>query len=100
MKKCSHLFAFAIFFSTLTVTYSQTGWFRQNCSFTGWFRSVSFGSALTGWAVGDGGTIFKTTNGGSSWFSQLSGTNQPLWSVKFYDINTGWSFNQNHERRN
>ena len=45
---------------------------------------------ITGWAVGDHGTILKTSNGGNKWISQNSGTKNQLNSVCFTDSNTGW----------
>lgn len=45
--------------------------------------SVSFTSATTGLAVGTGGTIIKTTNGGTSWAAKTSLTANALTSVKF-----------------
>ena len=53
--------------------------------------SVDFVDQNTGWAVGDGGTILKTTNGGTNWILQTSGTTFNLWSVDFVDQNIGWS---------
>jgi photosystem II stability/assembly factor-like uncharacterized protein len=53
--------------------------------------SVHFVDANTGWAVGSGGTIVHTTNGGGSWEAQTSGTTATLWSVHFVDANTGWA---------
>ncbi|MEK6301734.1 MAG: C25 family cysteine peptidase [Acidobacteriota bacterium] len=46
--------------------------------------------SLTGWAVGNGGLILKTTNGGT-WLAQTSGTITNLRSVHFVDANTGWA---------
>jgi photosystem II stability/assembly factor-like uncharacterized protein len=40
--------------------------------------------------VGESGTILKTTNGGTNWTSQTSGTTEYLWSVYFPDVNTGY----------
>jgi hypothetical protein len=51
--------------------------------------SVSFTDANTGTAVGPPGTILRTTNGGSSWISQSSGTTNALFCVSFTDANTG-----------
>ena len=45
----------------------------------------------TGWAVGEEGTILHTTDGGTSWNSQTSGTTYFLHSVHFTDNNTGWT---------
>jgi photosystem II stability/assembly factor-like uncharacterized protein len=45
----------------------------------------------TGWAVGNYGLILKTTNGGSSWSSQTSGTNNALHGVFFLSNQTGYA---------
>lgn len=44
----------------------------------------------TGWVVGDGGTIRKTTNGGTSWTAQTSASSAFLNQVRFTDANNGW----------
>ena len=41
--------------------------------------------------MGGDGTILKTTNGGTNWVLQTSGTTSGLWSVNFVDQNTGWA---------
>ncbi len=51
---------------------------------------IRFIDATTGYAVGDGGTIIKTTDGGSTWTVQNSGTAYDLYSVYFTDKNTGY----------
>lgn len=53
-------------------------------------RQICFVNATTGFAVGLSGTILKTTNGGQSWNTQTSGTNQSLMAVYFLDANTGF----------
>jgi photosystem II stability/assembly factor-like uncharacterized protein len=57
--------------------------------------SVYFTDSNTGWAVGIGGTILKTTNGGTNWISQSSGTVEQLSSVYFTNSNTGWAVGTN-----
>src|SRR5689334_7802585 len=52
-------------------------------------RGVSFVDATTGTVVGEYGTIVRTTDGGSSWTIQTSGTTQTLWDVTFADVNNG-----------
>jgi photosystem II stability/assembly factor-like uncharacterized protein len=52
--------------------------------------SVHFKDNNIGWAVGEYGTILKTTNGGTNWTTYTSGTIASLWSVHFTDNNTGW----------
>ncbi len=42
-----------------------------------------------------GGTILKTTNGGSSWETQNSGTEEFLISSFFINSNTGWVVGSN-----
>ncbi len=42
-----------------------------------------------GFLVGDAGIIFKTTDGGSNWFLQISPTNELLYSVDFADSING-----------
>jgi len=44
----------------------------------------------TGWIVGSGGFIKKTTNAGNEWIEQNSGTTAILKSIQFVDQNTGW----------
>ncbi|MFH1683876.1 MAG: hypothetical protein ABIA67_03235 [Candidatus Margulisiibacteriota bacterium] len=48
-------------------------------------------SALVAWAVGDNGSIIKTTNGGTNWANQTSGTTEHLKGVDFLDATTGWA---------
>ena len=51
-------------------------------------RSVEFANDYIGWAVGDGGTILKSTNGGSSWSSQTSGTTKGLKDLHVFSKDT------------
>ena len=51
----------------------------------GTINAVSFVNSSTGWAVGIGGTILKTTDGGNTWAAQVSGTSFNLEGVKFVD---------------
>jgi photosystem II stability/assembly factor-like uncharacterized protein len=51
--------------------------------------SVSFADANSGTAVGSGGTILRTIDGGRTWSSQAIGTTKDLYSVSFTDANTG-----------
>src|SRR6516225_2172886 len=56
---------------------------------TPYLFGVSFTDANTGTAVGFGGTILRTTDGGASWTRQSSGTTETLLGVSFTDANTG-----------
>jgi photosystem II stability/assembly factor-like uncharacterized protein len=45
--------------------------------------------ANTGTAVGNSGTILRTTDGGANWTVQLSGTSNALIAVSFVNASTG-----------
>jgi photosystem II stability/assembly factor-like uncharacterized protein len=71
--------------------FSQSGWVRQypppeaqNITFLG----VSFVNADTGYIVGGYGTILHTTNGGTDWNIQISGTTNWLRGVSADGANT------------
>lgn len=55
--------------------------------------SVAFADDKNGWAVGHGGTILHTRDGGEHWDLQHQdlAVDQPLFSVHFRDANTGWA---------
>jgi len=64
--------------------YGQADWVQQNSGTTRNLNFVQFPvDALTGYAVGVGGVIRKTTDGGANWDSLTSGTSTGLWSVHF-----------------
>lgn len=47
-----------------------------------------------GRTVGYSGTILNTTNAGTNWISQSSGTSNNLYSVHFINTTTGWAVGQ------
>ena len=53
--------------------------------------AVAFPDATHGWAVGEGGAILVTTNGGATWSKQSSGTFATFWGVAFSDATHGWA---------
>ena len=71
--------------------FSQSGWVRQypppQAQNIG-FLSVSFVNADTGFVVGGYGTILHTTNGGTNWVIQSSGTMKWLRGVSASGPNT------------
>ena len=77
MKK-SHSFIIA-FLIIANACFAQSGWFWQNPLPQGNdLKSVKFISSSVGWAVGVAGTIIRTTNGGTNWTLQSSGTTNNL----------------------
>jgi len=74
MKKILIIF-FCLFI--LSTTYGQ--WFWQNPLPQGNdLYSVHFINSNTGWMVGEVGTILRTTDGGSTWENQVSGSKKML----------------------
>lgn len=53
-------------------------------------NGVYFASADSGWAVGNGGCIFFSADGGDNWSQQASGTSQSLAKVHFLDRERGY----------
>ncbi|MBN2363460.1 hypothetical protein JXL83_04940, partial [candidate division WOR-3 bacterium] len=53
-------------------------------------RGVFFVNDNTGWVVGHSGCIYRTTNNGVSWDSQVSGVTGNLNALYFFDENMGW----------
>jgi serine/threonine protein kinase len=54
-------------------------------------KSIFFGDRNNGWAVGQGGSIIATSDGGKTWSPQHSGTIAWLYSVYFIDSRNGWA---------
>jgi photosystem II stability/assembly factor-like uncharacterized protein len=54
-------------------------------------NAVSFADAQVGWAVGAGGAIFATNDGGRTWGPRESGVDSDLSDVKFLDRAEGWA---------
>ncbi len=66
------------------------GWSAQTSGVTTDLNSVSFPEGTqVGYAVGEGGVILKTTDGGTSWVPQTSGTERGLYAVSFENNSTG-----------
>jgi photosystem II stability/assembly factor-like uncharacterized protein len=48
-------------------------------------------SPTDAWAVGNFGSIYRTTDGGQTWESHESGTRNPLFGIDFADADNGWA---------
>ncbi len=73
--------------------YNGSGWSALNISFSQDMYGVYFLDASTGWVSGDWGRIMMTTNGGSTWTTQMSNS---IYSNTFEDLhmlsaNEGWA---------
>jgi len=86
MKRILILISFLFIYSN-----SHAQWFWQNPLPQGNnLYSVHFINSNTGWMVGELGTILRTTDGGSMWENQVSGSKKMLRSVFFIDADYGW----------
>lgn len=65
-------------------------WMPLNSGTTKTLLSVDFIDVNTGYAVGDSGTIIKTSDGGENWCLQNSGTSVRLRSVFFVNSEIGY----------
>ncbi len=59
------------------------------------FYDVQMIDSQTAYAVGDGGIIYKTTDGGNLWLTLSSGTANPLYDVNFVNATTGYVAGRN-----
>jgi photosystem II stability/assembly factor-like uncharacterized protein len=55
------------------------------------FTAASFANHNLGWAVGDAGRIFATTDCGRVWYPQKSNVDADLFDVMFIDPAEGWA---------
>ena len=64
-------------------------------------RAVHFVDSLTGWAAGDGGTIYQTLDGGKQWNpirnATLAGAVVDVNRIYFINENKGWMLGETHE---
>jgi photosystem II stability/assembly factor-like uncharacterized protein len=85
-----------LYFFLLTTYKADAQWFWQNPLPQGNpLTSICFTDEYTGWAFGTGGTILNTKNGGDTWETQISGTDEYLISSHFYNSNIGWVVGSN-----
>ena len=76
-----------------TGTQSQAGvgrWEMQDSGVTNTLLDVKFLNDTHGWAVGVGGVIIATNDGGETWTRQSSGYELTLQEVEFADESNGW----------
>ena len=82
---------FLIVTMSINLAFAQINWHSQTSNINQSLRSVYFLDENLGWAVGFNGTILHTTNGGTNWAIQTSGTTNKLYSIVYFlDPNNGW----------
>ena len=83
--------------AVVIVTPAVRGWYAQTSGVTGvalhgvYFRP----GGSRGWAVGDGGRILRTLDGGAEWSLQSSGASTALNAVWFTSDTEGWAVGNN-----
>ena len=87
MKKIILLFSVIFVFIYSNV---NSQWVLQENVTSSWLYAVHFADNYTGCAVGSGGTIVRTTNGGTNWSSQIVGEENNFSGVRFINTMTGW----------
>lgn len=88
MKKIGLVYSLILFFAISFQTSAQWVIINPQPQNNSLFR-VQLVSNTIGWAVGDQGTIIKTSDGGASWIQQNSGTTKALYGVSFVNENFG-----------
>lgn len=83
---------FFIYFALFNYSESlsqEIEWIQTYYEQDNYLNSVHFVDEYNGFAVGDGGTILHSSDGGVYWVAQLSGTSDELRAVHFADSTTG-----------
>lgn len=83
---------FTLVLSALVMSVSAQNftWTEQSSGTTESLNDIHFVDSLSGWAVGNNGTIVATVDGGETWTLQISGTTERLRSVFFLSDTLGW----------
>jgi photosystem II stability/assembly factor-like uncharacterized protein/lipoprotein-anchoring transpeptidase ErfK/SrfK len=71
--------------------FAAGGWKAAAGGTTGNLAGVAAPTAGLRWAVGAGGVIVASTDGGATWAAQASGVTQDLKAVAFADATHGWA---------
>lgn len=62
---------------------------ETNCHEDAALNAVHFTDVKNGWAVGDQGTVMRTTDGGGTWLRQTLPTRAPLTAIQMHDARRG-----------
>ncbi len=83
-------FIITLFF-VLSLNSQDSGWqLLSPLPQTNTLKAIQFVDSLTGWAVGDAGTILKTSDAGETWQTQSVASIQNINSMHFLNNQIGW----------
>jgi photosystem II stability/assembly factor-like uncharacterized protein len=73
--------------------YSASGvnWTARSLATTATLNGIDFADTNSGWAVGEGGTVIRTSDGGASWTPQSAPTTATLKATRFASPTAGWA---------
>jgi photosystem II stability/assembly factor-like uncharacterized protein len=74
---------------------AAAGWVAQSLGTTAPLGGVAFAGPGAGWAVGAGGIIRATSDGGATWGEQISSVTDDLSAVAFAGAQDGWAVGAN-----
>ncbi len=88
--------SFALLTPRTPVRAAGLGWYIESTiTTTGAISDATFTDATTGWAVGRGGGLYFTHDGGETWSTKISGVNDDLNEVAFPNAQTGYAVGVN-----
>ena len=76
--------------STSAPTFAQSGWVMQQSGTTVTLDRAQFLDRNNGYAVGDSGTVLKTSNAGTTWLPVSISTTYPVQDLSFVSVDLGW----------
>src|SRR5690606_726875 len=70
--------------------YAGAAWTFISTPVSDHLNEIRFVSSLVGWAVGTGGTVLKTVDGGANWNKQAIATTKEIRSVHAISVDTAF----------
>ncbi|MGE0127990.1 MAG: YCF48-related protein [Blastocatellales bacterium] len=82
------------------VTINNDNWkvVKRNVETDKNLRAIHFVDSMTGWAAGDAGVVYRTTDGGRNWKPLLTGGAANINFIYFIDWNHGWMLGESSGR--
>ncbi|MCU0641204.1 MAG: YCF48-related protein [Candidatus Margulisbacteria bacterium] len=91
MNKRPAILVVCLLLTLANVAWGAASWEVRLSTADDILNDVAFTSALTGWAVGNGGALLRSTDRGRTWTAEASGTAQDLNALKFASATSGYA---------